>query len=73
MPRSTDWGTRRKKMRQNASMRPRRNAAEYSHGGLGSRVDVVRASMRPRRNAAEYRHVRGHSGDPGNGFNEAAA
>ncbi len=36
-----------------ASMRPRRNAAEYILERLLS-VDSFHASMRPRRNAAEY-------------------
>ena len=53
MPRSTALNVDRQPVRGHASMRPRRNAAEYESEDE-SLSTPLSASMRPRRNAAEY-------------------
>ena len=53
MPRSTTQQVVALPVGSVASMRPRRNAAEYDAYRLAAAC-VLRASMRPRRNAAEY-------------------
>ncbi len=55
-----------------ASMRPRRNAAEYLKKRNFTHISGP-ASMRPRRNAAEYRPKSGRIRSKRVGFNEAAA
>ncbi len=53
MPRNTPQPLMMKAWHSYASMRPRRDAAEYKQNRRFS-SPVIHASMRPRRDAAEY-------------------
>ncbi len=72
MPRNTRDAYTHGNQRTKASMRPRRNAAEY-HEIPGDYDFRYCASMRPRRNAAEYLRCLRRTSRLASGFNEAAA